>query len=176
MTDAVKYGAEAVKDKVSEVTSGASYEVNKTAAKDSDRSIGDRIGHGVDAVKDKFDEKKSEVSKDANKNAAEHEAKGLVETMKEKAAEAYNYVAGAAAGVAGAAAGVAGEGGAIVGTVKEKATEAYNYVAEKVSEATHAVTGDANKEVAKDSSQQSAGSRVDGVKDKLNEKLSDGKA
>lgn len=47
------------------------------------------ISPGVDAVKDKFDEKKSEVSKDANKNAAEHEAKGLVETMKEKAAEAY---------------------------------------------------------------------------------------
>lgn len=29
-----------------EVASGANYEVNKTAVKDSDRSIGDRIGHG----------------------------------------------------------------------------------------------------------------------------------
>jgi len=60
MADAVKKGADAVKDKVSEVTSGASYEVNKAAAKDSDRSVGDRVSHGVDAVKDKVDEKKSE--------------------------------------------------------------------------------------------------------------------
>src|SRR4051794_33421811 len=44
---------------------------------------------GVDAVKDKVDEKKSEVSKESNKNAAENEAKSLVETVKEKAAEAY---------------------------------------------------------------------------------------
>lgn len=47
---------------------------------------------GVDAVKDKIDEKKSECSKDANKEAAEHEAKGLVETAKEKATEAYVIV------------------------------------------------------------------------------------
>lgn len=46
------------------------------------------IDSGVDAVKDKVDEKKSEFSKETNKSAAEHEAKGLVETMKEKAAEA----------------------------------------------------------------------------------------
>ena len=39
-------------------------------------------------MKDKFDEKKSEASKEVNKNAAEHEAKSLVETVKEKAAEA----------------------------------------------------------------------------------------
>jgi len=97
---------------------------------------------GVDAVKDKID-----VSKESNKNSAEHEAKSLVETVKEKAAGAYNYVAG-------------GEGDkGLVGTVKEKATEAYNYVAEKVSEATHAVTGEANKDVAKDSN-HSAGTRA----------------
>jgi len=111
--------------------------------------------------------KKSEASKESNKNSAEHEAKGLVETVKEKAAEAYTYVAG-------------GEGDkGLVGTVKEKATEAYNYVAEKVSEATHAVSGEANKEVAKDSN-QSVGTRasaaVDAVKDKANEKASGVKA
>jgi hypothetical protein len=39
-------------------------------------------------VKDKVDEKKSEGSKEANKSGAEHEAKSLVETVKEKAAEA----------------------------------------------------------------------------------------
>jgi len=58
MADAVKKGVEAVKDKASEVTSGASYEAHKAAAKDSDKSVGDRVSHGVDAVKDKVDEKK----------------------------------------------------------------------------------------------------------------------
>ena len=65
MADAIKKGAEAVKDKVSgqctdgegelgstrvlrsvEVASGASFEAHKAAAKDSDRSIGDRVSHG----------------------------------------------------------------------------------------------------------------------------------
>jgi len=46
------------------------------------------ISLGVDAVKDKVDEKKSELSKESNKDSAEHEAKGIVETVKEKAAEA----------------------------------------------------------------------------------------
>jgi hypothetical protein len=55
----------------------------------------------------------------------------------------------------------------------------YNYVAEKVSEVTHAVSGDANTEVAKDSSQSvgtRAGAAVDAVKDKVNEKTSEVKA
>ena len=55
----------------------------------------------------------------------------------------------------------------------------YNYVAEKVTEATHAVTGEANKEVAKDSN-QSVGTRanaaVDAAKDKVQEKTSEFKA
>jgi len=36
-----------------EVTSGASYEANKQAAKNENLPVGDRIGHGIDAVKDK---------------------------------------------------------------------------------------------------------------------------
>ncbi len=55
----------------------------------------------------------------------------------------------------------------------------YNYVAEKVSEATHAVTGDANKEVAKDSNQPigtRASAAVDAAKDKVQEKTSAVKA
>ncbi len=55
----------------------------------------------------------------------------------------------------------------------------YNYVAEKVSEATHAVTGEANKEVAKDSDQPigtRASAAVDAAKDKVNEKTSEFKA
>lgn len=88
----------------------------------------------VDAVKDKVNEKTAEASKEANKDAAHHEAKSLVETVKEKAAEAYayflffcsqieivsifsyNYVAG----------GEDGKG--LVETVKEKAAEAYVFV------------------------------------------------
>ena len=55
----------------------------------------------------------------------------------------------------------------------------YNYVAEKVTEATHAVSGEANKEVAKDSDQSigtRAGAAVDAAKDKINEKASGVKA
>ncbi len=36
-----------------EVTSGASYQANKEAAKNDNLSAGTRIGHGVDAVQDK---------------------------------------------------------------------------------------------------------------------------
>lgn len=55
----------------------------------------------------------------------------------------------------------------------------YNYVAEKVSEATHAVTGDAHKEVAKDPNQSvgtRVGAAVDAAKDKVQEKTSEVKA
>lgn len=70
MADAIKKGADAVKDKVSgnaadfergslsqgidlsvEVSSGASYEANKSAAKDSNRSVGDRVTHGTYRMK-----------------------------------------------------------------------------------------------------------------------------
>jgi len=169
MADAVKHATEAVKDKASEVTSGAGYQAHKEGAKDSDRSVGDRLNHGVGAVKDKIDEKKSEASKESNKSSAENEAKGIVETVKEKAAEAYNYVAGSGDN----------DGKGLVETVKEKAAEAYNYVAEKVTEVSHAVTGDANKEVAKDSNQSigtRAGAAVDAAKDKVHEKTSEVKA
>jgi hypothetical protein len=55
----------------------------------------------------------------------------------------------------------------------------YHYVAEKVSEATHSVSGEANKEVAKDSDQPigtRASAAVDAVKDKVSEKTSEAKA
>ena len=38
---------------ISEVSSGASYQGNKEAAKNENLSAGSRIGHGIDAVKDK---------------------------------------------------------------------------------------------------------------------------
>ena len=247
MADAVKKGAEAVKDKVSgngsllnssvshaclwwnrlEVASGAGFEAHKAAAKDSDRSIGDRVGHGewpmacllgcyhslslslflgVDAVKDKLDEKKSEASKEVNKNAAENEAKSLVDTVKEKAAEAYvdrlTFPARSSPWEFCVQLQLRRWRRRRrrcqrfwLKLSKRKQPErmykswpsydtgcfsfSYNYVAEKVSEATHAVTGEANKEVAKDSSQSvgtRAGAAVDAAKDKVNEKASEVKA
>lgn len=69
MADAIKKGVEAVKDKVAgelinvykleaiyfftEVTSGASFEAHKAAAKDSDRSVGDRVGSGKSCDKNR---------------------------------------------------------------------------------------------------------------------------
>jgi hypothetical protein len=38
---------------LSEVSSGASYEAHKEAAKNDNLSAGSRVGHAVDAVKDK---------------------------------------------------------------------------------------------------------------------------
>jgi len=61
----------------------------------------------------------------------------------------------------------------------EKAKEAYNYVAEKVSEAAHAISGDANKETAKDSDQTigtRVGAAVDAAGDKVDEKTCAAKA
>jgi len=167
MSDTVAKGVDAAKDKLSEVKSGASYEANKAAAKDSDRSVGDRASHAVDAAKDKLDEKKHEASKEANKSGAESEAKGIVEAVKEKAVEGYNYVVGTE------------DNKGLVQTVTEKVTEGYNYAAEKVSEVIHNVSGEANKEVAKDSNQSigtRAGAAVDCAKDKINEKTSEVKA
>lgn len=63
MVDAIKKGAEAIKDKISgnwptfynsssttclflEVTSGVSFEANKAVAKDSNQSVGDRVSSG----------------------------------------------------------------------------------------------------------------------------------
>ncbi|CAF4575672.1 unnamed protein product [Rotaria sp. Silwood1] len=142
MADSLKKDTEVVKDKVAGAASEASHEAS----------------HSVDAIKDKVDEKKSETSKESNRNSVEHDVKSFVEAVKEKAAEAYNYVAGGE-----------GEGKGLVGTVKEKAAEAYHYVAEKVTEATHAVAGDSHKEVAKDSNQSSGVSaNADAATDKHN--------
>lgn len=74
-----------------------------------------------------MNEKTSECSKDSNKQAAENEAKGIVETAKEKAAGAYvKWILGMFSNV-------------------YFADFSYNYVAEKVTEATHAVTGEDGK-------------------------------
>ncbi|CAF1066649.1 unnamed protein product [Rotaria sordida] len=128
MADSVKQDAEVAKNQVTGTTSATSQEASR----------------GTDATKDNVDEKKSETSKEPHRNSVEQDVKSFVDAVKEKATEAYNYVAGGE-----------GEGKGLVGTVKEKAAEAYNYVAEKVTEATHAVAGDAQKDVAKDSNQSS---------------------
>lgn len=50
-----------VGDKVSEATSGASKEANKSVAKDSNASLGTRASAAKDAAGDKMDETKSSV-------------------------------------------------------------------------------------------------------------------
>ncbi|CAF4091404.1 unnamed protein product, partial [Rotaria magnacalcarata] len=111
-----------------------------------------------DLKSNKTDENKSEAGKESTKTSVEQDVKSFVEAVKEKAAGAFNFVAGGE-----------GEGKGLVGTVKEKAAEAYHYVTEKVTEATHVVTGDSHKEVIKDSSQSS-------VTDKANEPVNEAEA
>jgi len=52
-----------------EVTSGASYEANKEKAKDSDNTIGERVGAGFSAVGDKIEEKSHAAKAGAHKEA-----------------------------------------------------------------------------------------------------------
>ncbi len=51
------------------MTSGASYDANKEKVKDSDNTIGDRVGAGVSAVGDKIEEKSHKAKAEAHKEA-----------------------------------------------------------------------------------------------------------
>ncbi|CAF0937168.1 unnamed protein product [Didymodactylos carnosus] len=111
-SEKAKDAVNAVGDKAKEVASGVSHESNKAAAKDSDRSAGDRISHGVDAVKDKVN------------------AHGVVDTVVEKAKDAYNYVAET---VQGAVASFSGD------TNKETAKDSDKPMGERISAGASAV-------------------------------------
>ncbi len=52
-----------------EVTSGASYEANKEKVKDSDNTLGERVGAGFSAVGDKVEEKSHKAKAAAHKEA-----------------------------------------------------------------------------------------------------------
>jgi hypothetical protein len=58
-----------VAEKVSEATSGASYEANKEKVKDSDNTVGERVGAGFSAVGDKIEEKAHKGKAEAHKEA-----------------------------------------------------------------------------------------------------------
>lgn len=60
------------KEKVNEMTSHASYEANKEQAKNSNNTIGERVGGAVDAVKDKTEEMGHKANKEVNKQQATH--------------------------------------------------------------------------------------------------------
>ncbi|CAF5074021.1 unnamed protein product [Rotaria sp. Silwood1] len=87
----IKEAGLAVSEKVKEVSSGASYQANKEAAKNDNLSAGSRISHGVDAVKDKIDEKGHEANKEIHKEAAQE--KGVIGQIGDTISHAYNYVA-----------------------------------------------------------------------------------
>jgi len=70
--ETIKEGAKAVGEKVSEMTSHASYEGNKAVAKDSDASVGTRAGAAVDAVGDKASEIGHSAKKEEHKQKATH--------------------------------------------------------------------------------------------------------
>ncbi|CAF0910425.1 unnamed protein product [Didymodactylos carnosus] len=121
----VKEAGQAVSEKVKEVSSGASYEANKSAAKDSDRTVGDRVGHGVDAAKDKIDEKSHEAKKEGHK-----EESGILGTAVEKVKDAYNYVAEKAQELTS---------GASYEANKQKAKDSDNRVGERIGAGINAV-------------------------------------
>jgi hypothetical protein len=52
-----------------EATSAASYEAHKEQAKDSDNTIGQRVGAGFSAVGDKFEEKAHKSKAEGHKQA-----------------------------------------------------------------------------------------------------------
>ena len=54
---------------LTEVTSGASYETNKEKVKDSDNTVGERVGAGFSAVGDKIEEKAHKAKAEAHKEA-----------------------------------------------------------------------------------------------------------
>ncbi|CAF4647730.1 unnamed protein product, partial [Rotaria sp. Silwood1] len=67
--DTISHAYNYVAEKVSEVTSGASYEANKEKVKDSDNTVGERVGAGFSAVGDKIEEKSHEAKAKAHKEA-----------------------------------------------------------------------------------------------------------
>jgi hypothetical protein len=52
-----------------EATSATSYEANKEKVKDSDNTLGDRVGAGFSAVGDKIEEKGHKAKAEAHKEA-----------------------------------------------------------------------------------------------------------
>ena len=52
-----------------EATSGTSYEANKAKVKDSDNTVGERVGAGFSAVGDKIEEKAHKAKAEAHKQA-----------------------------------------------------------------------------------------------------------
>ena len=53
----------------SEATSATSYEANKEKVKDSDNTVGERVGAGFSAVGDKIEEKAHKAKAEAHKEA-----------------------------------------------------------------------------------------------------------
>jgi len=115
-------------EKVKEVTSGASYEANKEAAKNENLSAKTRVTHGADAVKDKIDEKSHEAKKEAYKEGAEE--KGVIGQICDTLSHAYNYVAEKVSEVTS---------GASYEANKEKAKDSDNPVGQRIGAGVSAV-------------------------------------
>jgi len=58
-----------VAEKIHEATSAGSYEANKEKVKDSDNTVGERVGAGFSAVGDKIEQKAHKAKAEAHKEA-----------------------------------------------------------------------------------------------------------
>ncbi|CAF0758100.1 unnamed protein product [Adineta steineri] len=142
----IKDAASAVSEKAKEVTSGASYEANKEAAKNDNLSAGSRIGHGVDAVKDKVEQKGHEAKKEGHKEAAEE--RGVIGSIGDTISNAYNFVAEKVSEVTSGASYEANKEKVkdSDNTVGERIGAGFSAVGDKIEEKSHKAKAEAHKE------------------------------
>ncbi|CAF4190845.1 unnamed protein product [Rotaria sp. Silwood2] len=139
---------ENIKD--AEVSSGASYEANKEAAKNDNLSASSRISHGVDAVKDKefnvVDEKHHEANKEVYKENAEE--KGVIGQIGDTLSHAYHYVAEKVSEVTSGASYEANKETVkdSDNTIGERAGAGFSAVGDKIEEKSHKAKAEAHKE------------------------------
>jgi len=142
----IKDAASAVSEKAKEVTSGASYEANKEAAKNDNLSAGTRVSHGVDAVKDKVDEKSHEAKKEAYKEGAQE--KGVIGQIGDTLSNAYNFVAEKVSAVTSGASYEANKETVkdSDNTVGERVGAGFSAVGDKIEEKSHKAKAEAHKQ------------------------------
>ncbi|CAF0794470.1 unnamed protein product [Rotaria sordida] len=142
----IKQAGQAAVEKVKEVSSGASYEANKEAAKNDNLSASSRISHGVNAVGDKIDEKSHEAKKEGHKEIAEE--KGVIGQIGDTISNAYHYVAEKVSEVTSGASYEANKEKVkdSDNTVGERVGAGFSAVGDKIEEKAHKAKAEAHKE------------------------------
>jgi len=142
----IKDACNAVGEKAKEVTSGASYEANKQAAKNDNLSASSRISHGVDAAKDKMEEKGHEAKKEGHKECAEE--KGVIGQIGDTLSNAYHYVTEKVSEVTSGASYEANKEKVkdSDNTVGDRVGAGFSAVGDKIEEKSHKAKAAAHKE------------------------------